>query len=840
MALAALALLAAVSVDRPLGSVSPPTQPAMVPRSESTPPQPAMVLQSDDETAGSLDSLGDRLPDHAVARLGSSRLRYGDWVRELLFSPDGRRLAVWGFGAALTICDAANGKTLRRKEMPETWLDAWTWIPDGRLAAILRDERGSVVFHSGPRRLLYDLNAAKPDGPLLSIEGPCAISPTGNRIAVGADGSESQRPSVKFLDVSPERPGGEFKVFRVAEGLPNELFRDLKFTPDGQTLVAFSFPRNNLPGSAWTAIVCDVKTAKERLRLTFPNGVLAGNSLDLSNERIAVASSDGGVSLYDLRTGAKLSGVPRPTVRNPGSDDRRPVELAVRLSRDGKMLATAGHDAAIRFWNVADGKPGAEIAEPGPDLKAMEFSPDGAVLAVGRRDGAVRLFKTSDGSDLCPQPGHQSEVRSVTVSMDGQIAATASHDRTIRVWDLANAKELRVNHCPGLLLTCAVSPDRKWILGVINVEAEPEAAVLHVWNLTDEPEGNARRLAETKAESLRFSPDGRTLLTVSNDVVTVWSWPKCEELRKFTIPRKPFGWAIANLLASSADGARLITSVRSVTRLGYRVSDSVGGTVDLFDTTTGKHLRELPGSGVWEQAAFAGSGELIVTSDHFDSREGSKSKFPHGAILVLDAETARVKRSVPTPGPDSKPTYDHIFAAAASPDGRTVYLARPEGTIHAWEVASGGVRYVLTGHRGEIHALAVFSRGRRLASAGADASVFVWDVSIPAVKAPDRVDPAWDDLASTDASIAYKAMALLSAAPDRTIRLLAAHLTEARPEPATDVPTTGRMREIRALEVLEHIGDADVRDVLATLAKGEPTALRTHDAAACLRRLQAK
>ena len=78
MALAALALLVAVAVSGPPAAVSSPTQPAMVPRSESTPPQSAMMLQSDDETAGPLDGLGDRLPDRAVARLGSGRLRVYD------------------------------------------------------------------------------------------------------------------------------------------------------------------------------------------------------------------------------------------------------------------------------------------------------------------------------------------------------------------------------------------------------------------------------------------------------------------------------------------------------------------------------------------------------------------------------------------------------------------------------------------------------------------------------------------------------------------------------------------------------------------------------------------
>jgi hypothetical protein len=49
-----------------------------------------------------------------------------------------------------------------------------------------------------------------------------------------------------------------------------------------------------------------------------------------------------------------------------------------------------------------------------------------------------------------------------------------------------------------------------------------------------------------------------------------------------------------------------------------------------------------------------------------------------------------------------------------------------------------------------------------------------------------------------------------------------------------------RLRGVRAVAVLEHIGSAEARKLLDTLASGAPEALRTQEAKAALARLRSK
>jgi hypothetical protein len=178
-----------------------------------------------------------------------------------------------------------------------------------------------------------------------------------------------------------------------------------------------------------------------------------------------------------------------------------------------------------------------------------------------------------------------------------------------------------------------------------------------------------------------------------------------------------------------------------------------------------------------------------------------------------------------------------VTGLAVSPDGGTAYLGGPDGRIYACEVASGGVRYEAVGHHDRVTALAIAARGRRLVSASRDASSLVWELSFAPAIARDCRDQAWDDLADRDASRAFKTMAELTAAPERTTRLLAQRLRFVRPERSTGLPPPARLREIRALELLDYFGNADARELLTTLAKGDPTNPLTQDAAASLRRV---
>jgi WD40 repeat protein len=68
---------------------------------------------------------------------------------------------------------------------------------------------------------------------------------------------------------------------------------------------------------------------------------------------------------------------------------------SVTFSRDGRALATAGDDGAVRLWEVATQRQLAELRHEGSAYH-MAFSPDGTTLATtGTEDRLVKLWDVS-------------------------------------------------------------------------------------------------------------------------------------------------------------------------------------------------------------------------------------------------------------------------------------------------------------------------------------------------------------------------------------------------------------------------------------------------------------
>src|SRR5262249_248438 len=101
----------------------------------------------------------------------------------------------------------------------------------------------------------------------------------------------------------------------------------------------------------------------------------------------------------------------------------------------GKVLATAGKDGFVRFWNWSTGQQERKVRVSAGDVNWVTFAPDGRTFATASAEGAVSLWERETGRKLRAFPGHRGEAVSVVFAPDGKTLASGGNDHTVRVYD---------------------------------------------------------------------------------------------------------------------------------------------------------------------------------------------------------------------------------------------------------------------------------------------------------------------------------------------------------------------------------------------------------------------
>jgi RNA polymerase sigma factor (sigma-70 family) len=801
-----------------------------------------------------VDRYGDPLPPGALMRLGTRRHRVQDWPLTWHSPPDGRSYLVHqrigGSNAEIRRLDAVTGRVLEAWPVPERQ-QAVGFSPDGRYVLITnyfiifsgfrlqgqkeeKQEWQLTLYDLVRRQAVWTNRASLTANAWRRIDSVC-FSPDGKWFVTASGFGD-----VRFWDAAT----GTQLWHDKQEGRP---VQPLGFSAGGDVLVLRGREDN-------TIYLVDRATGKQQRSFpTMSQREAHEGTLAPDGSAVLFGHYSPHIRIWDVATGKE-----RPSLQG-----HKKWARSIAFAPDGRTLVTGGNDDFVLVRDWPSEKVIRTIELGSWCIERMAVSGDGRRLEVlfwGEQ--ALHFYDLATGKTLpTPQDCHRANVFGIAFTPDGALLS-GGRDATVRTWDLKTGKAVGLFEVEQDLNTGAFAVSRDGRL-LATANSDFNAICVH-----ERATGRLiRKLPlERAAKQLAFSPDGRWLAGAKNDgsAGTIVVWELATGRTALHLKQAQVSYGVS--CAFSPDGRQFTASEH--------------GQVRFWNTSTWR-----------EQASLAAYAPLGIA---FSPDGRTLAAACVEGIRLYELATHRERAHIRLAG------YPH-GALQFSSSGHRLAWVNDQRTIHVWDIYRGTLLGPFTGHEDSVTGLAFTRDDRALASSSDDSTILLWDLAGAAekkVQAPGGdIDSAWQALTADDGKAAFDAIRVLMASPNAAVERIAQNLKPAaaidanqvqswlrdldsdqfpvrdratraleqvgdRAAPALEqflttrpsleprrraerllarvsglVHDPQRLREARALEVLEHLGSDDARRPLEALAKGAPEAGLTREARAALERV---